>query len=81
MFLLHLLNVNFFLKNFYNDFDNIKVITDDERLDFNMVQNTNNCIIKCFKHYTKSKIIIVSVIDNLLKGAAGQAIQCMKAIL
>ena len=74
-------DVNFFLKNFYNDFENIEVITDDERLDFNMVQNTNNCIIKCFKHYNKSKIIIVSAIDNLQKGAAGQAIQCMKAIL
>ena len=29
-----------------------------------------------FDHYDDSKIIIVSLIDNLIKGAAGQAVQC-----
>ena len=42
-----------------------------------MVKYTNNCYIKFFKHYDESKIIIVSLIDNLLKGASGQAVQCM----
>ena len=40
------------------------------------VQNTNKCIIRTFKTNNASKIIIISLIDNLLKGAAGQAIQC-----
>ena len=31
---------------------------------------------KMFNHYDSSKIIIVSLIDNLQKGAAGQAVQC-----
>ena len=35
------------------------------------------CLIKLFDHYDSSKIIIVSLIDNLLKGASGQAVQCM----
>ena len=48
----------------------------NQRADFFSVQNTNNCIIKLFKHYDNSKLIIVSLIDNLKKGAAGQAIQC-----
>ena len=41
-----------------------------------MVQKTNKCVLKIFKHYDDSKIIIISLIDNLLKGAAGQAVQC-----
>ena len=41
-----------------------------------LVQNTNKCVLKIFKHYDDSKIIIISLIDNLLKGAAGQAVQC-----
>ena len=28
-------------------------------------------------NYEESKIIIVSLIDNLIKGASGQAVQCM----
>ena len=58
---------------------NIKLLR--EKADFFTIQNTNNCIIKLFKNYSSSKIIIVSLIDNLLKGAAGQAIQCMEIIL
>ena len=46
-----------------------------KRADF-FIQNTNKCILKIFKHYDSSKIIIVSLIDNLKKGAAGQAVQC-----
>ena len=33
-------------------------------------------MLKLFNHYDSSKIIIVSLIDNLQKGAAGQAVQC-----
>ena len=33
-------------------------------------------VLKIFDHYNSSKIIIVSLIDNLIKGAAGQAVQC-----
>ena len=55
----------------------MKLIDKPERCDFFIVQNTNNCYIKLFDHYDSSKIIIVSLIDNLLKGASGQAVQCM----
>ena len=37
-----------------------EIITDNERADFNKVQNTNKCIIKQFKQYETSKLIIVS---------------------
>ncbi len=68
------------ITNFLTDFDKnnyfIKFIKDNERLDFFSIQNTNYCKIKIFDHYCDNKIIIVSNIDNLIKGAAGQAIQC-----
>ena len=42
-----------------------------------VIQRKFNCFIQLFNHYDSSKIIIVSLIDNLLKGASGQAVQCM----
>ncbi len=54
----------------------IKYIDDDEVLDFFSIQKSNYCKIKIFDHYTEDKLIIVSAIDNLIKGAAGQAVQC-----
>lgn len=41
--------------------------------DVKHVVNTNNCFISL--HQEKDQLVIVSVIDNLLKGAAGQAVQ------
>tara|TARA_Y100001970_G_scaffold258631_1_gene338735 strand:+ start:1525 stop:2532 length:1008 start_codon:yes stop_codon:yes gene_type:complete len=68
------------LKKSYKNFEDIEIITNDIRVDFNSVQNTNKCFIKLFNHYNSSKVVIVSLIDNLQKGAAGQAIQCMTLI-
>ena len=65
------------LKKFYSKSKFVKILKETERLDFFRVQNTNHCFITFFNHYDTSKIIIVSCIDNLLKGASGQAIQCM----
>ncbi len=64
----------------YEEFDKknyfIKFINDEKRNDFFLVQKTNFCSIKTFNHFNESKIIIVSNIDNLIKGASGQAVQC-----
>ena len=43
----------------------------------NDVINTNNCHIAICKTKYKNRVIILSVIDNLIKGGAGQAIQNM----
>ena len=40
-----------------------------------MVRGSNQCKISCFKR--DKRLIILSTIDNLVKGAAGQAIQNM----
>ena len=70
-------DLNECLTRFYSNANFVKLIDKPERCDFFKVQNTNNCYIKLFDHYDSSKIIIVSLIDNLLKGASGQAVQCM----
>jgi N-acetyl-gamma-glutamyl-phosphate reductase len=44
-------------------------------IDLKQVVNTNKCFIQVKKH--GNKVFIVSIIDNLLKGASGQAVQNM----
>ena len=39
--------------------------------------NTNNCIISVCNSKYQDKLIILSVIDNLIKGGSGQAVQNM----
>ncbi len=64
-------------ENYEKDNDFIKIIKNNERIDFFSIQNTNFCKIKIYSNPNQNKIIIVSVIDNLIKGAAGQALQCL----
>ncbi|WP_372752301.1 N-acetyl-gamma-glutamyl-phosphate reductase [Mariniflexile sp.] len=47
----------------------------DDMLHLKQVVNTNKCLVHLHKH--NNKLLITSVIDNLLKGASGQAIQNM----
>ena len=44
-------------------------------LDLKQVVNTNKCLVHCEKY--GNKLLITSCIDNLLKGAVGQAVQNM----
>ena len=71
--------------NCFNQLDKdnhfVEFITNNQRADFFLVQNTNKCVLKLFDNYNSSKIIIVSLIDNLIKGAAGQAVQCFNLSL
>ena len=65
------------LKKFYLKKLFIKIKKPDTFLSTNDVINTNNCHISICKTKYKNKYIILSVIDNLIKGGAGQAIQNM----
>lgn len=47
----------------------------EENLHLKQVVNTNKCLLKVQKY--GDKILITSIIDNLLKGASGQAVQNM----
>jgi len=68
--------INTSLVEYYKNSKFVYIINNNDRLDFFSIQKTNKCLIKVFKHNNDSRIIIVSAIDNLIKGAAGQAIQC-----
>lgn len=46
-----------------------------EDIHLKQVVNTNKCLIHLYKY--KDRLLITSIIDNLLKGASGQAIQNM----
>ena len=60
-------------KEFYQD--SPFVFLSDTNPDVKQVVNTNKCVLYLEKH--QSKLLIISVIDNLLKGASGQAVQNM----
>ncbi len=47
----------------------------DKPLDMKQVVNTNKCLVHCEKY--GDKLLITSCIDNLLKGAVGQAVENM----
>jgi N-acetyl-gamma-glutamyl-phosphate reductase len=63
------------LSDFYKKKTFIKILKADSMLSTNDVVGSNNCFISVCKTKYKNKIVILSVIDNLIKGGAGQAIQ------
>ena len=62
---------------FYKKDTFIKVLKPNTSISTNDVINTNYCHISICKTRYKNKFIILSSIDNLIKGGAGQAIQNM----
>ncbi len=65
------------LKKFYSKNKFIKILRNNYHISTNNVIDTNNCYISVCKTQHKNKIIILSAIDNLIKGGAGQAVQNM----
>jgi len=63
------------LKNYYKNQYFVKVLKADSLISTNDVINTNFCNISICKTKFKNKIIVLSAIDNLIKGGAGQAVQ------
>jgi len=47
----------------------------DRAIDLKQVVNTNKCLVHCDK--IGNKLLVTSCIDNLLKGAVGQAVENM----
>ena len=63
------------LKSFYKKHHFVKILKKDQSISTNDVINTNDCVISVCKSSVHNKLIILSSIDNLIKGGAGQAIQ------
>lgn len=64
-------------KSLYREFyqDHPFTIISDENPALKQVVNTNKCILHLQKH--ENMLLVVSIIDNLVKGASGQAVQNM----
>lgn len=65
------------IKEFYKQFysEHPFVIISDNEINLKQVINTNKCILHL--SLINGKLLITSIIDNLIKGASGQAIQNM----
>lgn len=68
-------------REFYKDENFLQVLPLDTTAEIKNVKYSNNCQISLHENYRKDKLIIVSTIDNMIKGAAGQAIQNLNLIL
>ena len=66
-----------FLKKYHKNNFFVKVAKFNSPIGTGDVINTNYCKISVCKDRKRNKIIIVSVLDNLIKGASGQAVQNM----
>ena len=63
-------------KNYYKKEPFIKIM-EDKIPELHDVQNTNYCCIGGFEVDDNNQLVVVSTIDNLIKGASGQAVQNM----
>ena len=68
------------LLKYYKKSKFIKILKLNSQLGSGNVLNTNNCEISICETRIKNKYIIFSAIDNLIKGASGQAIQNMNLL-
>ena len=68
------------LVKYYKDSKFIKILKLNSQIGTGNVINTNKCEISVCETRFKNKLVIFSAIDNLIKGAAGQAIQNMNLI-
>jgi N-acetyl-gamma-glutamyl-phosphate reductase len=68
------------LKKFYSKNVFVKLLNINTPIGSGNVLETNNCEISVCKTRHKNKIVIFSAIDNLVKGASGQAIQNMNIL-
>lgn len=61
----------------YEDYyrDHVFTHVSRDNIDLKQVVNTNKCLLYLEKH--EDKLMIISITDNLLKGASGQAVQNM----
>ena len=65
---------------FYQDSPNVCLMQDDEIPEILKVSETNDCQIGIYPSAIENQMVVISAIDNLVKGAAGQAMECYNLI-
>tara|TARA_B100000886_G_C20412892_1_gene487878 strand:+ start:1165 stop:2223 length:1059 start_codon:yes stop_codon:yes gene_type:complete len=68
------------LKDYYSKESFVNINNLGELPKISDVIGSNLCKVGVLQHYRKNYVIIISVIDNLIKGASGQAVQNMNLI-
>jgi N-acetyl-gamma-glutamyl-phosphate reductase len=69
------------LAAFYSDSPFVRICPDKRPPDTLYVRGTNYCDIGFKLDQRNNRLILISAIDNLVKGTAGQAVQCMNIML
>ena len=72
-------NIYNILKNYHKNNYFVKIENFNKPIGTGDVMNTNFCRISICKNRKKNNVIIISAIDNLIKGGSGQAVQNMNA--
>ncbi len=70
-------NLRHILMKAYHDEPFVHILPEGIAPTTHQVKGTNNCLISVFADRIPGRAILVSVIDNLIKGASGQAVQNM----
>ena len=70
------LDIQNLYESFYMDSPNVRIMDSGEVPDIKSIANTNDCNISVNKSNIENQVIVISSIDNLVKGAAGQAVEC-----
>ncbi|MGF7184846.1 N-acetyl-gamma-glutamyl-phosphate reductase [Desulfitispora alkaliphila] len=68
-------------KEYYKEEKFVQVLPEGINPQTNWVSGTNNCQISITVDQRTNRLIVVSAIDNLIKGAAGQAVQNMNIMM
>lgn len=69
------------LKSFYEDEEFVILLKKNEVPHTRHVRGSNYCLVNVFPDRIPGRAIIVSVIDNLVKGASGQALQNLNLMM
>mgnify|MGYP001223246409 CR=1 FL=1 len=70
------LNIQDLYELYYKESPNVKIMESGKVPDIKSIAKTNNCNITVNYSNIENQIIVISSIDNLVKGAAGQAVEC-----
>jgi len=70
------LNIQDLYESFYADSPNVKIMQSGQVPDIKSIANTNNCNISVNHSNIPNQLVLISSIDNLVKGASGQAVEC-----
>ena len=65
---------------FYQDSPNVSLMAEGEIPEILKVSKTNKCQIGIYTSAIENQIVVISAIDNLVKGAAGQAMECYNLV-